>query len=406
MKDVGRAEIGSENYDSNLMYSGHEAIGIGVQQLSDANALDVDKKTKAALQELAIWCSLMFQKVDTNPNFPEIELRILRFWRDTDAFKRRRSLNEHAKPWSFLDGPITANNPMGLHHARARMYKDLFQRFRSMQGMQLRYQNGFDCQGLWVEVEVEKELGFKSKREIESYGVAEFVKRCKQRALNFAAIQTEQSIRLGNWMDWDDADELKRLAKALDESSQITYAGTTGQKVTGSAEQIVGKLGDLTLGGSYFTLSDSNNFAIWAFLKKCNERGWIYKGTDVMPWCPRCSTALSEHEIATEGYQELVHSAVTVKFPLKGRPGESLLVWTTTPWTLTSNVATAVNPNLVYVKVRYEGEILYLAKAALARYNIDATNVLQEMPGEDLLNLVYTGPFDELPAGNGFGREH
>ena len=340
----------------------------------------------------------MFQKVDTNPNFPELELRILRFWRDTDAFKRRRSLNEHAKPWSFLDGPITANNPMGLHHARARMYKDLFQRFRSMQGKQLRYQNGFDCQGLWVEVEVEKELGFKIKREIESYGVAQFVKRCKQRALNFAAIQTEQSIRLGNWMDWDDPDELRRLAKALDEPSQITYAGTTGQNVTGSAEQIVGKLGDLTLGGSYFTMSDGNNYAIWAFLKKCNERGWIYKGTDVMPWCPRCSTALSEHEIATEGYQEIVHSAVTVKFPLKGRPGESLLVWTTTPWTLTSNVAAAVNPNLVYVKVRHEGEILYIAKAALARYNIDSASVLQEMPGDDLLNLVYSGPFDELPA--------
>jgi isoleucyl-tRNA synthetase len=249
-----------------------------------------------------------------------------------------------------------------------------------------------------VEVEVEKELGFKTKREIETYGVAEFVKRCKQRALNFAAIQTEQSIRLGNWMDWDDPNELRRLAKSLDSSSPIKYSGTTGSEITGSAEQIVGKLGDLTLGGSYFTMSDANNYAIWAFLKKCDERGWIYKGTDVMPWCPRCSTALSEHEIATEGYQELVHSAVTLKFPLRGRPGESLLIWTTTPWTLSSNVAAAVNPNLVYAKVRHEGEILYIVKAALARYGIDSNNVLQEMRGEDLLNLVYDGPFDELPA--------
>ncbi|HUK51529.1 MAG TPA: class I tRNA ligase family protein, partial [Terriglobales bacterium] len=340
----------------------------------------------------------MFEKVEPAPNFPEIELKILRFWRDTDAFNKRRSLNLDGKRWSFLDGPITANNPMGLHHARARMYKDLFQRFQSMQGKQLRYQNGFDCQGLWVEVEVEKELGFKTKREIETYGVAEFVKRCKQRALNFAAIQTEQSIRLGNWMDWDDPEELRRLAKSLDNSSQITYGGTTGSEVTGTAEQIVGKLGDLTLGGSYFTMSDANNYAIWAFLKRCNERGWIYKGTDVMPWCPRCSTALSEHEIATEGYQELVHSAVTLKFPLRGRPGESILVWTTTPWTLSSNVAAAVNPDLIYVKVKHDGEILYIAKAALARYGIDAGSVLQEMRGEDLLNLVYDGPFDELPA--------
>ncbi len=340
----------------------------------------------------------MFRKVDTKLDLPELELRILAFWRNTRAFETRRRLNQHARHWSFLDGPITANNPMGLHHARARTYKDLFQRFRSMQGLQLRYQNGFDCQGLWVEVEVEKELGFKTKREIENYGVAGFVKRCKQRALNFAAIQTEQSIRLGNWMDWDDPAELRRLAKALDESSQVTYGGTAGNVISGSAEEIVGKLGDVTLGGSYFTMSDSNNYSIWAFLKKCHERNWIYKGTDVMPWCPRCSTALSEHEIATEGYRELVHSAVTVKFPLRGRQNESLLVWTTTPWTLTSNVAAAVNPDFLYVKVRYEGEVLYLARATMARYNIDTADVLEEMTGKDLLDLTYEGPYDDLSA--------
>lgn len=341
---------------------------------------------------------MAFRKVEAEPNLPELELRILGFWRETQAFKKRRDLNQHGNRWSFLDGPITANNPMGLHHARARMYKDLFQRFKSMQGLKLRYQNGFDCQGLWVEVEVEKELGFKSKREIESYGIAEFVRRCKQRALNFAAIQTEQSIRLGNWMDWDDPNELRHLAKALDEPSEIKYEGTTGHTISGTPEQVVGKLGDVTLGGSYFTMSDSNNYAIWAFLKQCNKRKWIYKGTDVMPWCPRCSTALSEHEIATEGYRELVHPAVTAKFPIRGRGGESLLVWTTTPWTLTSNVAAAVNPNLVYVKVQHEGNILYLAKAALARYKIDAASVIQEMAGEELLNFTYDGPFDELPA--------
>ncbi|MEM2726420.1 MAG: class I tRNA ligase family protein, partial [Candidatus Bathyarchaeia archaeon] len=309
----------------------------------------------------------MFREVPPTVNFPEIEHKILRFWAETNAFKKRVELNKGKNPYSFIDGPITANNPMGVHHAWGRTYKDLFQRFRAMQGYELRYQNGFDCQGLWVEVEVEKELGFKSKRDIEAYGIAEFVKKCKQRVLRYAAKQTEQSIRLGYWMDWNDPNLLRYLADCLENPDQIiTIPGVNGP-VTDTVERIVGRLGSPEIGGSYFTFSDENNYMIWALLKKCYERGWIYKGRDVMPWCPRCSTALSEHEIVTEGYRELTHPGLTVKFPLRGRERESLLVWTTTPWTLTSNVAAAVHPGITYVKVKYGDEYFYLGKPALER---------------------------------------
>ena len=339
----------------------------------------------------------MYNKVSLEVNFPELEHRILALWSSTKAFKILKTMNKSADHWSFIDGPLTANNPMGVHHAWGRTYKDLFQRFNSMKGYNLRFQNGFDCQGLWIEVEVEKELGFKSKRDIEAFGIAEFVKRCKQRALKFSSIQTEQSIRLGYWMDWDDPVKLLDLAEKLNHPElRFEYIGTSGEKIVGTAEEIVGKLGDNSLGGSYYTMSDENNYSIWAFLKKCHESGWIYKGTDIMPWCPRCSTALSEHEIATEGYKELVHPAVTVKFKLKNKPNEALLVWTTTPWTLTSNVAVAVNPQIIYAKIRIQDEVLYLAKATLPKARPD--EVLQELPGTDLVGVEYNGPFDELEA--------
>ncbi|MEM2272723.1 MAG: isoleucine--tRNA ligase [Candidatus Bathyarchaeia archaeon] len=342
----------------------------------------------------------IYDEVQPIPDLPQIEHKILEFWKKTDAFRKRIELNRGKKPYSFIDGPITANNPMGVHHAWGRTYKDLFQRFRAMQGYELRYQNGFDCQGLWVEVEVERELGFKSKRDIEAYGIAEFVKRCKQRVLRYAAKQTEQSIRLGYWMDWNDPDFLRWLADALENPSLIiTIRGVNGQPITDTVERIVGQLGSPEIGGSYFTFSDENNYMIWAFLKKCHEKGWIYKGRDVMPWCPRCSTALSEHEIATEGYRELVHPGLTVKFPLKGREKEFLLVWTTTPWTLTSNVAAAVHPEITYVKVRFRDEYFYLGKPALDRILPKGNyEVIKEIKGSDMEGWVYEGPFDDLPA--------
>jgi len=341
----------------------------------------------------------MFKEVEPRVDFPKLERRILKFWKETDAFKKRVALSRGRKRWSFMDGPITANNPMGVHHAWGRTYKDVFQRYRAMKGYELRYQNGFDCQGLWIEVEVERELGFKSKRDIEAYGTAEFVKRCKQRALHYAALQVEQSVRLGYWMDWDDPQLLRELADRLEnEQERLSVNGARGP-VSDTVESLVSRLGTPPLGGSYFTFSDENNYTIWTVLKKCHERGWIYKGRDVMPWCPRCSTALSQHEIVTEGYREITHPALTLRFPLRGRPGEALLVWTTTSWTLSSNVAAAVHPDISYVKIRHNGEILYLAKAALKRaFTEEGYEIVAELMGTDLVGWTYDGPFDELPA--------
>jgi len=339
----------------------------------------------------------MFKEVKTTLDFPELEHRILKFWKENAAFRKRVALSEGKRTWSFMDGPITANNPMGVHHAWGRTYKDLFQRYRAMKGYDLRYQNGFDCQGLWIEVEVEKELKFRTKRDIERYGIAEFVKTCKQRALRFAAVQVEQSTRLGYWMDWDDPDVLRYLAERLEKPQEIiTIQGRKGP-IADTVEKIVGMLGSPEMGGSYFTFSDENNYMIWAMLKKCHEKRWIHRGTDVMPWCPRCSTALSQHEIVTEGYRELTHPALTLRFPLRERQNESLLVWTTTPWTLTSNVAAAVHPGITYVKVRYKDEILYLAKATLRQMiREEGYEVLGELKGGEMEGWKYQGPYDEL----------
>ena len=356
-----------------------------------------------------------FKDVPPKVDFPAQELEILKFWKETNAFQKMLSLHEGEPRWSFIDGPITANNPMGVHHGWGRTYKDLYLRFKTMQGHELRYQNGFDCQGLWVEVNVERELGFKSKKDIETFGLACFVLKCKERVLRYAAVQTEQSIRLGYWMDWNDPDQLRWLAEKMieDPSQVITAKGPEGQ-VTGTVEQIVGRLGLPELGGSYFTFSNENNFMIWTFLKKCWEKGWLYRGADVMPWCPRCATGLSQHEIATEGYQELTHPAFTLIFPLRekttqaeeqllprrdpetGLP-EGLLVWTTTPWTLTSNVAAAVGPNLTYLKVKNGDRIVYLSQGTLPMLR-GPYEVLAELKGTDLNGWAYMGPFDDLPA--------
>ena len=263
----------------------------------------------------------MFEPVQPVWDPPALEHRWLREWRERGTLAAYLHRNDQSPTqFSFIDGPITANNPMGIHHAWGRTIKDLVQRYHTMLGQRQRYQNGFDCQGLWVEVEVEKELGFNSKRDIEAYGIGKFVERCKERVLRYSRVQTDQSIRLGYFMDWDH---------------------------------------------SYYTMSDENNYTIWGVLKKCHEHGWIDRGHDVVPWCPRCATALSNMEIATEGYQEITHDSVYARLPLRRRPGEYLLVWTTTPWTLSSNVAVAVNPTLTYVKVQQGDAIYYLSKGAL-----------------------------------------
>ncbi|MEW6716152.1 MAG: class I tRNA ligase family protein [Chloroflexota bacterium] len=339
-----------------------------------------------------------FEPVSNKVDFIAQEHEILKFWKDSQSFEKLRALHKGRPCWSFLDGPITANNPMGVHHGWGRTYKDLFCRFWTMRGRELRYQNGFDCQGLWVEVEVERELGFLSKKDIEDYGLAEFVKKCKERVLRYSAVQTEQSIRLGYWMDWDDPDHLRWLADKLVEDPQqaITVEGVEGP-ITDSVELIVGRLGLMEFGGSYFTFSNENNYMIWTFLKKCWERGWLYRGADVMHWCPRCATGISQHEIITDGYAVLTHPSVTLRFPLRGRKNESLLVWTTTPWTLTSNVAAAVGPDLTYVKVRQGKEVLYLSKGTVHMLQGEY-EVLEEMKGTTFEGWTYDGPFDDLEA--------
>jgi len=285
-------------------------------------------------------------------SFPLIEKNILKFWKDNDIFEKLRKKNQGKERWSFLDGPITANNPMGVHHAWGRTYKDLFQRYKAMQGFDQRFQNGFDCQGLWVEVEVEKELGFKTKKDIEKYGIAPFVEKCKERVIKYSKVQTEQSIRLGQWMDWDN---------------------------------------------SYYTMSDENNYAIWSFLKTCWQKGILYKGKDVVPWCIRCGTAISEHEILTEEYKEIVHKTIYFKLPVVGRKNVFFLVWTTTPWTLPANVALAVSPKLDYVEIEDKNKEIFILLEN-KKDLIPEGKTLKKFSGKELDGLEYKGMFDELPA--------
>ncbi|MDX1412569.1 MAG: class I tRNA ligase family protein [Candidatus Promineifilaceae bacterium] len=358
-----------------------------------------------------------FKEVSNKVDFVKLEQNILQFWKETDAFNELRRIREASEneygTYSFLDGPATANGPLGVHHGWGRTYKDLYQRYQAMLGKNQRWQNGFDCQGLWVEVEVEKELGFTNKRDIEAYGLAEFVQLCKARVLKYAAMQTEQSIRLGYWMDWNDTELLLYLRQLLLENheQEVTIEGVHGP-VTGTVEQIVAQLGLPELGGSYFTFSDENNYQIWGFIKKCHEKGWLFKGRDVMPWCARCGTGISQHEIVTDGYQNVAHESIFLRFPLLSKLNsngerqdvsgqkEALLVWTTTPWTLTSNVAAAVGPDLDYVQVKAaDGWTYYLAEGALKNSLVGKGNkVAGRLKGEDLVGWEYNGPFDELPV--------
>ena len=290
----------------------------------------------------------------------DYEEKILDYWKKDNSFLKLRRKNEGNKTWSFIDGPVTANNPLGVHHAWGRTYKDLFQRYKAMQGYDERYQNGFDCQGLWVEVEVEKELGFKNKKDIEKYGIEKFVEKCRKRVLKYSKIQTDQSIRLGQWMDWDH---------------------------------------------SYYTMSDENNYDIWAFLKKVWEKGWLYKGRDVVPWCPRCGTAISQHEISTEEYKEFIHKTVFVKFKLTGSLHTYFIAWTTTPWTLVANVALAVHPDLIYAKVKDKSGSFYILLKSKADL-VPNGKVIETFPGKKLEGMTYDGIFDELPKVQEEMRNH
>lgn len=275
------------------------------------------------------------------------EEEILDFWKKNKIFEKLRQKNKGKKKFSFIDGPITSNNAMGIHHAWGRTYKDLFQRFKSMQGHELRYQNGFDCQGLWVEREEEKDLGLKNKEDIEKFGILEFVKSCRKRVEKFSKIQTEQSIRLGYWMDWDN---------------------------------------------SYYTMSDENQLHNWHLLKTYYKKGWLYKGKDAVPWCPRCGTASSKHDIATEGYKEVSHTALFMQFPLKEDSNTYFLIFTTTPWTVPANVAIAVNEKLDYVLVENQKVKYWLAESRLNELQ-EEYKILKKVKGKALKDKEYIMPY-------------
>ncbi|HEX5558585.1 MAG TPA: class I tRNA ligase family protein, partial [Gaiellales bacterium] len=296
-----------------------------------------------------------FEPVPKQPDHIGLEHRVLERWERERTFETLRDRNRGGRPFSFIDGPITANNPMGVHHGWGRTLKDIWQRYYAMQGYDLLYQNGFDCQGLWVEVGVEKELGLNSKREIEAYGLDRFARACRDRVAYYAGQLTDQSKRLGQWMDWE---------------------------------------------RSYYTMTDPNISYIWGFLKECQERGWLYRGHRSMPWCPRCGTSLSQHELI-DSYKDLTHPSLHVRLPLKDREREYLVVWTTTPWTLPANVAAAVRPDADYVRVETGAGIAYVAADRLEASPISG-RVLGKVRGAELVGLTYTAPFEELPAQEGF----
>ncbi len=296
------------------------------------------------------------KKEPAMPNLVKNEEEVLKFWEDNKIFNKVKEKNKKTgKYYAFLDGPITANNEMKLHHCWNRSLKDIMLRYKALQGFDAHYQNGFDAQGLWVEVGVEKMLGLKDKRDILKFGMDKFTEACIERVNHFANIISAQSQRLGQWMDWND---------------------------------------------SYFTNSDTNITSIWYFLKKCYEKGWLIEKFRPMPWCSHCGTSLSEHELA-DSYQDMEHIAVFFKLPIFERNWD-MLVWTTTPWTLSSNVAIAVNPELVYCvcNVKSSNRKLVVGKNAIKVLKDDLISVEEEILGSELVGLTYQTCFEELEEQN------
>ena len=290
------------------------------------------------------------------PNFPKNEEEILKFWENNDIFSKLKSKNKSTgKYYATMDGPITANGiTMGLHHAFGRSRKDALIKYHALKGYDMHYQNGFDAQGLWVEVNAEKDLGLNSKRDIEQFGIDKFTEYCMEKVRKCSGKMTEQSIRLGQWMNWDD---------------------------------------------SYYTNSDTNIEYIWYFLKKCNEKGWIRQKYRPMPWCTRCGTSLSEHEMSdADAYRNDTCQAVFFKLPIKEIDAK-MLVWTTTPWTLSSNVAIAVNPELNYCfcQVKSDSSPIILCETSLKVLKDDLVKVLKTVKGSELVGYTYETCFEELP---------
>ncbi len=281
------------------------------------------------------------------------EEAILEFWRENKIFEKSLKQTKGKKEFIFYEGPPTANGKPGIHHLEARAFKDTVPRYKTMRGYHVRRKGGWDTHGLAVEIQAEKKLGLNSKKAIEEYGIEKFNQECKRSVWEYLDVWNEFTKRIGFWLD--------------QENPYVTY---------------------------------HNNYieSVWNVLKKINDRNLLYKDYKVVPWCPRCGTALSTHELA-QGYEDVKDLSVYVKFRILGgiSAGTYLLAWTTTPWTLPGNVALAVGKNIDYVKVRTGNEIYILAKEKLSILT-EVYEIIEEIKGKDLVGLEYEPLFPFLPA--------
>ncbi|MEA2268135.1 MAG: isoleucyl-tRNA synthetase, partial [Solirubrobacteraceae bacterium] len=304
--------------------------------------------------------------VDPRQSFPDLEQQVLERWRERDVFHESMRRREGAEPWVFYEGPPTANGRPGSHHVLARVFKDIYPRFKTMRGYLVERKGGWDCHGLPVEIAVEQQLGIKTKAEIEAYGIAEFNQRCRESVFEFLEDWAALTERIGFWVDLDTA---------------------------------------------YRTLDADYIESVWWALRQIADKGLLYEGHKVVPYCPRCGTALSSHELAL-GYRDVVDPSIYVRLPVSedGGPlqaGDELLVWTTTPWTLVSNAAVAVDPELTYVRAK-SGPLerpVVLAEALLERVLGDGegVQVLARFPGAALDGVRYEPPFPYVP-GEAYGE--
>jgi isoleucyl-tRNA synthetase len=287
-----------------------------------------------------------FAPVDPKQSFPDLEERTLERWREQDLFARSLAARADAPIWSFYEGPPTANGRPGSHHVLARVFKDVYPRYRTMTGYRVPRKAGWDCHGLPVELEVEKQLGISSKGEIEDFGIAEFNQRCRESVFEYVEEWNRLTERIAFWVDLDDP---------------------------------------------YVTLQDRYIESVWWSLSELFKQGRLYEGHKVVPYCPRDGTPLSSHEVA-QGYQDVVDASIFVRFPLLDDDSESLLIWTTTPWTLPGNAAVAVNPTVTYVRARLGDEVLVVAKDLAGKVLGEDAEVLAELPGSALVGRSYEGP--------------
>ncbi|HEX9006128.1 MAG TPA: class I tRNA ligase family protein, partial [Bacteroidota bacterium] len=292
-----------------------------------------------------------FKELTDRLSYPSLEQEILRFWKEHEVFRKSITTRDGKPGFTFYEGPPTANGRPGIHHVMARTLKDLVCRYKTMMGFQVHRKAGWDTHGLPVEIEVEKQLGFKHKDDILRYGVAEFNARCRESVWKYKAEWEKLTEQMGYWVD---------------------------------------------LQHPYVTFENSYMESVWWALKRFYDQGLIYKGYKIQPYCPRCETPLSSHEVSL-GYADVKDPSVYVRMRLKKDPATAFLVWTTTPWTLISNVALAVAPEVEYVKVSHKGEQLILAEARLAVLEGEYT-VLERYKGRDLAGWEYERIFSYHPV--------